>query len=337
MNALGANKPELALAKTLALPTTAPFPKDNPPTPAKIELGKQLFFDARLSIDGSVSCNSCHNVMSSGTDNRPGSVGFKGQVGSRGAPTVFNAAFYSALMWDGRKTSLEDQSTGPLTNPIEMAMPSNDAVIARIKQIPGYKEAFDKAFGGKDSITIENYAKAVASYERTLITPNSSFDKWAKGDNKALSPEAQRGFALFADTGCTSCHSGPNFSGPKLPAGTPFFQKFPTFTDNSFVTKYDLLADEGRKSVTKQESDNHMFRVPTLRNVAITAPYFHNGTVTSLEEAVRVMAKVQLNKDLPDQDVKDITAFLTSLTGSVPEQKMPRLATTPGTTLTPVK
>ena len=325
------------LAKSMVLPTVAPAPHDNPSTLAKVELGKQLFFDSRLSIDGSVSCNSCHNVMSSGTDNRGGSVGVRGQVGGRSSPTVFNAAFLSALMWDGRKTTLEDQSTGPLTNPVEMAMPSNDAVVERLKQIDGYKKAFAKAFGPGDSLTIQNYSKAVAAYERTLITPNSPFDKWARGEKKALSPEAQRGFAIFAETGCVSCHSGPAFAGPNLPVGTAFFQKFPTYADNAYVKKYDFLADEGRKKVTREESDNHMFRVPTLRNIATTAPYFHNGKVATLDEAIRVMAKVQLNKELPDRDVKDIFAFLKSLTGKIPEQKMPRLAETIGRTFTPAQ
>jgi cytochrome c peroxidase len=240
-------------------------------------------------------------------------------------------------MWDGRKTSLEDQATGPLLNPVEMAMPSTDAVVERLKSIEGYRTQFAKVFGGKDPVNIDNYAKAMAAYERTLITPNGAFDQWAQGNNKAISTQAQKGFATFVETGCVSCHSGPNFSGPQLPQGTAFFQRFPMFTDNDYVKKYDFLADEGRKEVTKQESDAHMFRVPTLRNVAITAPYFHNGRVVSLDEAIRVMAKVQLNKDLSPEAVQDIHAFLRTLTGPIPEQKMPHLAVTEGTTLTPAK
>jgi cytochrome c peroxidase len=325
------------IAKSFVLPKVAPHPANNPPTKEKIELGKQLYFDARLSVDGTVSCNSCHNVMSSGTDNRGGSVGVLGQVGDRGAPTVFNSAFMSALMWDGRKESLEDQATGPLLNPIEMAMPSTDAVVERLKNIEGYRSQFAKVFGGKDPVTIENFSKAMAAYERTLITPNGAFDQWAMGNNKAISAQAQKGFATFVDTGCASCHSGPNFSGPKLPQGTPFFQRFPTFADNEFVKKYDFLADTGRKKVTNQDADAHMFRVPTLRNIAITAPYFHNGRVATLDEAIRVMAKVQLNRDLNDNEVSDIKAFLVTLTGPIPDQKMPRLAITEGTTFTPSK
>lgn len=321
---------EQKMAQAFVLPRKAPEPRDNISNVHKVELGKQLFFDPRISKDGTISCNSCHNVMSSGTDNRPVSAGVGGQLGGRSAPTVFNAAFYSALMWDGRKTSLEDQATGPLTNPIEMAMPSNDAVVERLKQIDGYSEKFAKAFGGKDTLNIDNVAKAIAAYERTLITPNSPFDRWARGDSSALSASAQRGFSKVNEVGCTSCHSGPGFSGPPLPTGTAFLQKFPVFTDNDYVKTYDLLADEGRKNVTKEEADSHMFRVPTWRNVAITAPYFHNGKVLTLQEAIRVMAKTQLNKNLSANEVDDIYNFLVSLTGSVPEQKMPRLSMTLG-------
>ncbi len=326
---------EQKLAQSFVLPLKAPQPKDNISNTHKIELGKQLFFDPRISKDGTVSCNSCHNVMSSGTDNRAVSAGVGGQLGGRSAPTVFNAAFLSALMWDGRKTTLEDQATGPLTNPVEMAMESNDAVVARLKQIDGYQELFTKAFGSKDALNIENVAKAIAAYERTLITPNSPFDRWAKGDDHAISASAKRGFTAMNELGCTSCHSGPAFSGPKLPVGTAFFQRFPTFTDNDYVKKYDLMSDEGRKTVTKDIADAHMFRVPTLRNVATTAPYFHNGKVLTLQEAIRVMAKTQLNKNLSANEVEDIYNFLVSLTGTVPEQTMPRLSKTMGTSVTP--
>lgn len=326
---------EQKLGQPFILPLKAPEPKDNVANAHKIELGKQLFFDPRISKDGTVSCNSCHNVMSSGTDNRAVSAGVGGQLGGRSAPTVFNAAFSSAQMWDGRKTTLEDQATGPITNPIEMAMPSNDAVVERLKQIDGYPELFAKAFGKKDALNIENFAKAIAAYERTLITPNSPFDRWAKGDDAAISASAKRGFMTMNEVGCTSCHSGPAFNGPKLPVGTAFFQRFPTFADNEYVKKYDLMADEGRKSVTKQEEDAHMFRVPTLRNVATTAPYFHNGKVLTLQEAIRVMAKTQLSKNLSAGEVEDIYNFLVTLTGSIPEQTMPRLTKTIGTTVTP--
>jgi len=327
--------PEQQMAKPFLLPLKAPEPTDNPTTKAKVELGKQLFFDPRLSFDGTVSCNSCHNVMASGTDNRPVSVGINGQRGGRGAPTVFNAAFLSVQFWDGRADSLEAQAKGPLTNPIEMGMPNHDAVIERLKKSETYIDAFKSAFPGKDPVNIDNLAKAIAAYERTLITPNSPFDRWGRGDASAISTIAQRGFKKMNEFGCTGCHSGQAFAGPAMPVGTGFFQKFPTFSDNAYVKKYDLAADLGRQNVTKNEADAHLFRVPTLRNVATTAPYFHNGKVTSLQEAVRVMAKTQLNRELTEVDVQDIYAFLVTLTGSIPEQTMPKLSKTLGTTLTP--
>ena len=315
-----------------ALPNKAPAPKDNPTTPGKVALGSKLYHDARLSVDGTVSCASCHSVMSSGTDNRPTSVGIRGQVGGRNAPTVLNAAFLSVQFWDGRAGTLEDQAKGPLTNPIEMGMPSLDAVVERIKSIPGYVVEFEKVFG-KDSVNIDNYAKAVASFERTLITPDSPFDRHVKGDKKALSKLALEGKKHFEELGCTSCHSGAAFSGPALPEGVGFFQKFPVFPGSKYDTQFELLTDTGRFEATKKEEDKHFYRVPTLRNVAITAPYFHNGKVNSLEDAVQVMAKTQLNKELTPAQTKAIIAFLESLTGKIPEQKMPLLPHTAGKSL----
>jgi cytochrome c peroxidase len=313
-----------------ALPSKPPVPADNPITQAKVELGKQLYFDPRLSKDGTISCNSCHNVMAGGDDNRPNSVGVKGQHGGRSAPTVWNSAFMSVQFWDGRAKSLEEQAKGPLTNPIEMGMDNHGLVIERIKKMPEYVSAFKKAFPKDSEITIDHVAKAIATYERTLITPGSAFDRYQKGDKKALSAQAVRGMGLVQSVGCTSCHSGPNFAGPMLPEGTPFFQKFPTFPGSKYDSQYKLTADGGRFEVTKNEADRGMWRVPTWRNVALTAPYFHNGAVKTLDEAIRVMAKTQLNKDLKDDEVKDIQAFLESLTGKFPEQKMPRLPATPG-------
>jgi len=316
------------------LPEKPPIPKDNPMSKAKVELGKQLFFDPRLSKDGTVSCNSCHNVMASGTDNRPVSVGVDAQKGGRSAPTVWNAAFLTTQFWDGRAATLEDQAKGPILNPIEMGMPDPETVVKRIKNVPGYVSQFEEVFGGKDPVTYDNIAKAIAAFERTLITPNSPFDRYVSGDKKALSDSAKRGMELVKSVGCTSCHTGPNFSGPEnLKIGEGFFQKFPTFTDNEYQKKYNLMADMGLASVTKQDSDKNMWRVPTWRNVAVTAPYFHNGSVATLDEAVRVMAKTQLNKDLKDKEVKDIVEFLGSLTGEFPKISMPRLPETVGQSL----
>lgn len=317
-----------------ALPEQPPIPKDNPMTPEKVELGKQLFFDPRLSIDGTVSCNSCHNVMGSGTDNRPVSVGVGGQKGGRSAPTVWNSAFLTAQFWDGRAPTLEEQAKGPVLNPVEMGMHSEKVAVERIAAIPGYKEQFTKVFGGDKPVTYDNIAKAIAAYERTLITPNSPYDRYVKGDKEVLSKDAKRGLTLVQNLGCTGCHSGPNFAGPtSLPIGEGFFQKFPVFPGSAYEAKYNLVEDTGRHEVTKQEQDKHLWRVPTWRNVALTAPYFHNGSVATLEEAVRVMAKTQLNKELKDDEVKDIVAFLNSLTGEFPQQTLPRLPVVAGASI----
>lgn len=315
------------------MPSHVPIPRDNLQTPAKIELGKQLFFDPRISVTGAVSCNSCHNIMANGTDNRPVSVGAHGKLGDRNAPTVFNAAFRTVQFWDGRAPSLEEQAKGPETNPVEMGMPSGEAIAKRLRAIPGYRHEFARVFGGSQPITFDHIAQAIASFERTLITPNSAYDRYLQGDKTALSPQARRGLKLMESIGCRSCHSGPMFSGPKQPMGTGFFMEFPLNTDNSYVEKYHLMADTGRFQVTHQEADLHMFVVPSLRNVEVTAPYFHNGSVPDLDEAVMVMAKTQLNKTLTDTQVKDIVAFLDSLTGEFPQITMPRLPETPNTTV----
>ncbi len=321
-----ASSPALALN---AIPDGVPTPSDNPMSSAKVELGKQLFFDPRLSIDGTVSCNSCHNVMASGTDNRPTSVGVNGQRGGRNAPTVWNSAFLTTQFWDGRAATLEDQAKGPPLNPIEMGMPSEQAVVDRLSTIPGYKKQFEAIFG---AVTYDNMAKAIAAYERTLITINSPFDRYMKGDKKAMSNKAISGMKRFEQVGCSSCHNGVNFAGPALDTGTGFFQKFPVH-NNPLIAKYKLADDKGRYEVTKDKADINTWRVPSLRNIAVTAPYFHNGAVNSLGEAVRVMAASQLDKKLSATEVDEIVAFLESLTGEFPVQTMPRLPDISGSSL----
>ncbi|MCP5307527.1 MAG: cytochrome-c peroxidase, partial [Chromatiaceae bacterium] len=309
-----------------ALPEKAPEPADNPTTEAKVALGKMLYFDTRFSSTGTVSCFSCHNVMEGGDDHRPTSIGVHGQVGGRNAPTVWNSAFLSAQFWDGRAPSLEEQAKGPPTNPIEMGMANLDATIARIQAIPGYKPYFAAAFGQGDTVTMDNAAKAIAAYERTLITPDSAYDRYVKGDKKAMTEQQVRGMDTFAKTGCTACHSGPTFNGSaNLPMGQGFFMKFPIFPGSVYETQYKLTEDLGRQTVTQQDADKHLWRVPTLRNLTYTAPYFHNGAVQSLDEAIRVMAKTQLNKELTKSEVQDIVAFLGALDGPFPQQTMPRL------------
>jgi len=313
-----------------ALPEVAPAPTDNPTTAAKVELGKMLFFDPRLSSTGTVSCFSCHNVMEGGDDHMTTSAGVHGLKGGRNAPTVWNAAFHSVQFWDGRAPSLEEQAKGPPVNPIEMGMTNLDAVIDRIRHIPGYREYFEQAFGAGNVVTMDNAAKAIAAYERTLVTPGSAYDRYVKGEKKALTAQQVRGMETFAGVGCTSCHQGPAFNGPALPAGTGFFMKFPTFPDSAYVVKYKLADDPGRSSATRDPADLGMWRVPTLLNLVYTAPYMHTGTVKTLSEAVRVMTATQLDRTLTDAEVSDIVAFLESLTGSFPTQTMPRLPPTPG-------
>ena len=315
-----------------ALPEVAPAPADNPTTDAKVELGKMLYMDPRFSLTGTVSCNSCHNVMEGGDDSRSVSMGVHGKTGGRNAPTVWNSAFHSVQFWDGRARLLEDQAKGPVTNPVEMGMSEIEHAMDRVRAISGYKPYFEKAFG-KDSMTVDNAAKAVAAFERTLITPNSPYDKYVKGDKEAMTAQQVRGMETFASTGCASCHSGAAFNGPKMEYGQGFYAKFPTFTDNEYNEKYKLSADKGRETATGNAADAHMYRVQTLRNITDTAPYFHNGSVNDLSEAVRVMAKSQLNKDLSDNEVEDIVAFLGALTGEYPEIAMPRLPATKGYSL----
>jgi len=321
-----------AAASWEALPDVAPAPADNPTTDAKVELGKMLYMDPRFSSTGTVSCNSCHNVMEGGDDSRTFSMGVHGKTGGRNAPTVWNSAFHSVQFWDGRADLLEDQAKGPVTNPVEMGVSEIESAMNKVRAIPGYKPYFDKAFG-EDSMTVDNAAKAVAAFERTLITPNSPYDKYVKGDKKAMTAQQVRGMETFAATGCTSCHSGAAFNGPAMPFGQGFYAKFPTFADNDYNKDYDLSADKGREEATGKATDAHMFRVATLRNITDTAPYFHNGSVNDLSVAVALMAKTQLNKDLSEDELKDIVAFLGALTGEYPEITMPRLPATSGFSL----
>lgn len=313
-----------------ALPDRPPIPADNPITADKIELGKQLFFDPRFSSTGTVSCNTCHNIMLGGDDGRPTSMGVHGLTGPRNAPTVWNAAFHPSQFWDGRAASLEEQAQGPVVAAVEMGMADLDKAIARVRAIPGYREAFARAFPGPEPVTVSNAARAVAAFERTLLTPGSPYDRWAAGDNNAMTPQQVRGLETFDRLGCTGCHQPPAFSGPHKPGG--HFAVFP-FHDSAYVAQYHLRDDTGRLKATARERDRHKYKIPTLRNVALTAPYFHNGAVGTLDEAVRVMARSQLDVHPGETDVADIVAFLNALTGAFPAMALPRLPPTPGTAL----
>jgi len=276
-------------------------PANNSMSAAKIELGKQLYFDPALSKSGNISCNSCHNLGSWGVDNQMRSIGHQWQRGGRNAPTSFNAAFWSAQFWDGRAPLLEDQAKGPPMNPVEMADDDADMLVARLQQA-GYGPLFDKVFG-KKGLNFDNMAKAIAAFERILLTPNAPFDKFARGEGD-ISPAAKRGMEKVAEIGCTSCHSGP------------------LFTNNTYQ-QFNYGVDAGRKEVTGNDGDDHYFRVQSWRNVAMTAPYFHDGAVESLDEAVRIMAKAQLDVTLSKAEIADIVAFLKTLTGEVPSVTYP--------------
>ncbi|WP_261343222.1 cytochrome c peroxidase [Gimesia maris] len=312
------------------LPSTVADPDDNPTTPAKVELGKKLFFDPRLSLTGTISCNSCHNLMEGGDDGRPSSMGVHGRIGPRNAPTVWNSAFQTTQFWDGRAVDLEEQATGPIVAQPEMGMPDHVTVIERLATIPGYRAEFAKVFGGKEPVTIKNVARAIAAFERTLITPNSPYDQYLGGDQSALTTNQVRGMQLFDATGCTECHSGPALNGWEADRTEPAFHEFPRFTESDFIVRYNLDKDLGRSQFTQSIEDQHYFKVPTLRNIAITAPYFHNGAVESLSEAVRVMAEVELDVKLTDEEVSDIVAFLTDLEGEFPVITMPRIPSRSG-------
>jgi cytochrome c peroxidase len=288
-----------------ALPEVAPAPAWNPTTPEKVALGERLFHDKALSIDRTLSCSSCHDVRKgAGEDHRRTSIGVGGQVGGRNAPTVWNAAFQAVLFWDGRAPSLEEQSKGPPLNPMEMGMPSLDAVEQRVREDASYREPFARAFGAGQAITITQIAAAIAAYERTLITPDAPYDRFVRGDDRALSPAQLRGMELFQSVGCILCHSGPNFSGASLFDPSPSPQRlFPVFPGNRFVERYGLTRDTGANS---PGSGQGVWRIPSLRNIALTAPYLHNGSVDNLREVVRIMATAQRGKTLGDSGYRSV-------------------------------
>lgn len=302
-----------------------PIPKNNVITEEKVNLGKKLFFDPRISKNGTVSCNSCHNVMAGGDDNRKFSSGINGLRGGRSAPTVWNSAYNSVQFWDGRAATLEEQAKGPMTNPVEMGMENHDIVINRLKGIKDYVNSFKQVFNEKESLNIENVAKAIATYERTLVTPNSKFDQFIKGNKKIFSEAEIKGYKTFQAVGCITCHSGENFAGPRLDVGTGFYMRFPMFPNKELEDELQIKKDLGRYEVTKLESDKNMFRVPTLRNIALTAPYFHNGSASNLKQAIKVMGQLQLNKKLSNEEIESIETFLKTLSGQRPKQTMPLL------------
>ncbi len=277
----------------------------NPLTEAKIELGRMLYYDTRLSKSRAVSCNSCHDLASFGDDGLAVSTGIGDQKGGRSAPTVYNAAIHIAQFWDGRAADVEAQAVGPVLNPIEMGMPDAEYVLRVLGSIPGYVEAFAKAFPDeKEPLTYENVGRAIGAFERKLLTP-SRFDDFLKGDEAALDDSEKRGLNLFVTTGCTVCHNG-------MGVGGHLYQKLGLVKE--WPTK-----DLGRYEATGVETDKHFFKVPSLRNITETGPYLHDGSVGTLEEIVAKMAEYQLGRTLAKDDVNAIVAFLGALKGRVDE------------------
>ena len=306
---------DLALETFRPLPSTVPAVAGNPATPEKIELGKALFFDPRLSASGVFSCYSCHNLTTGGDDNMETSVGHGWQKGPRNAPTVLNAVLNEAQFWDGRADDLAAQAKGPVQASVEMANTPENAV-KTLKSMPQYVTRFEAAFPGEaEALSFDNMAKAIEVFEATLITP-SPFDAWLNGDDAAMTADQLAGLQLFMDKGCASCHSGINVGGHGY---YPF----------GLIEKpgAEILPpdDKGRFAVTETVDDEYVFRAAPLRNIAVTAPYFHSGKVWDLSVAVEIMAESQLGEALKPEETTQIVAFLDSLTGTMPEVTLPVL------------
>ncbi|MHC1479483.1 cytochrome-c peroxidase [Frateuria aurantia] len=287
-----------------------PIPESLPVNAAQVALGEKLFFDKQLSGDGSLNCASCHDLQHGGVDGLVTATGIHGQKGPINAPTVYNAVFNKLQFWNGRAKDLAEQAGGPVMNPLEMGSHDWTAVAARLNQNPAYAAQFQSAFGSP-LIDQHSVTAAIAAFETTLITPDSRFDKYLKGDSQAITAEEKHGYALFRQIGCSGCHNGVAAGGGAFEVmgleGHYFDDRGGKLTD----------ADAGRIAVTKDALDNNRFKVPTLRNVALTAPYFHDGSAKTLEQAVREMARYQTpDKDISDADVKAIVAFLDTLTGT---------------------
>jgi len=317
------------------IPETPPALPGEPATPEKLALGKMLYFDPRISENHDISCSLCHNISMGGVDGHSLSMGHSGQLGGRKVPTVLNAVFNKMQFWDGRAADLKEQVVssvmafpearsktrgGPMIiNPTEMTTTKQHAV-EQLKGIPGYVDAFKKAFPDEtDPIVYDNIGKAIAVFEATLITPDAPFDRWLKGDDEALSEEQKQGLKIFIEKGCSNCHNGINIGGG-------MFSRFGV-TQNP-GTQLLPSDDWGRFAVTKSLSDKYVFKVPTLRNVELTAPYFHSGRLWDLKQAVAVMGEFQLDEKLSESETDKITEFLKSLTGRQPEVVLPILPPT---------
>jgi cytochrome c peroxidase len=290
------------------LPAMPPIPSHNSMTQARVELGRMLFFEPRISASGVISCATCHNPALGYTDRIPRAVGHDGQIGERNTPTVLNSGFFGAQFWDGRAATLEEQALGPIEAEVEMAMPLEQA-LQRITEFDIYVEKFHAAFPGDDDpVHADNVALALAAFQRTLNTPNSPFDLWLVGDDGAMSEAQKRGMVAFVERGCLACHAGP------------------AFTDSQFHNiQVPGSTDVGRYLVTGDELDRHAFKTPTLRNVALTYPYFNNGNVASLDDAIVVMGQEMLAVELEGQELEDLVEFMHALTGEIPAFPVPAL------------
>ncbi|MCV6637374.1 cytochrome-c peroxidase [Candidatus Albibeggiatoa sp. nov. NOAA] len=291
--------------KNLALEPIRPIPNNLYFNARKVQLGNILFHDPRLSHDNTISCASCHNLIKGGVDGTQTSIGINGAVGPINAPTVFNSGFNFRQFWDGRAKNLEEQAEGPIHNPIEMGSNWRE-VIMKLEQDTYYIEQFSLLY--LDGLTSKNIQDAIATFERSLYTPNSRFDRYLRGDDAVLTEKEKLGYQRFKAYGCISCHQGMNIGGN-------MFQHFGVmgnyFEDRGNITQVDL----GRYNVTQNPADKFVFKVPSLRNIALTAPYFHDGSAETLPDAVKVMGRYQLGRMLSDEDVELLVAFLKTLTG----------------------
>ena len=286
----------------------------NPITPEKVKLGKILFYETRISVDGTVSCVRCHPFGLYAADGLKKSIGNNCKVNPRNAPTILNAAGQISAHWIGNRTDVEDQARQSVIGPPSFGMPSHEAVEKKLREIKGYGELFKRAFPGEtDPITVDNLAKAIGAFERTLVTP-SRFDSFLRGNIAALNEQEKRGLRTYIEAGCIMCHFGSYLGGQT-------YQKSGIFEPYWKYTKSESI-DEGRYVVTKNEADKYVFKVPIHRNVARTAPYFHDGSVDKLEDAVWIMGKIQLGKDLDKTQVEEVVTFLKSLTGKIPEDAL---------------
>ena len=295
-----------------------PIPDSIPYDAHKAALGEQLYADTRLSADGTVSCATCHGLATAGVDNKRYSEGIKGQLGGVNAPTVYNACFNFVQFWDGRAATLAEQAGGPPLNPVEMGCSSFDEIVARLSADEAFVRQFQAVY--PEGLSQATITDAIAEFEKTLVTPNSAFDRYLKGDKTAMTAGQIEGYALFKDYNCATCHAGVNMGGLSYEL---MGQRANYFEDRALTQKSGLTdGDNGRWAQTKVERDRYRFKTPTLRNVALTWPYYHDGSVKTLDEAVKKMAKYQVGREMPDADARKVVDYLGALTGQYKGQTL---------------